>query len=164
MRKPGSDEPRSVSRGPVSFKMDGLRQIEEALGDLSASAGKGVLRRAGRIGLEPFDKAWRARAPRLSGALAEGGGVGSKLTRSQRTEHTRESSVEVHAGPGPHPQAIQQEFGNRNHPAEPFARPALDETRDEILSATAAALGDEMAKAQARAARKAARLAAKAGG
>ncbi len=139
--------------------IEGVKELDEALGQLTQSAGKGVLRRVGRKALVPFDEAWRAKAPRLSGQLQESGGIGSKLTRSQRQAHERDATVEVFAGPGPNPQAVTQEFGTVNHAAQPFMRPAWDETKDQVLDSVKDQLGAEIEKAAKRAARKAARAA-----
>lgn len=145
-----------------AFKVEGLVELDQALGELaSIGQAKGVLRRVGREALVPFDESWRAKAPREEGHLAESGGVGSKLTRSQRKAHRRTSTVEVFAGPGGHPSAVQQEFGNENHAAQPYVRPAWDETQEQVLDRVADGLGTEIAKVAARNARKAARLAAK---
>lgn len=147
----------------MKIKIDGLKDLDAALGELSKSAAKGVLRRVGRQALEPVDKAWREKAPRLTGALAESGSVGSKLTRRQRKAVQRESFVEVFAGPGGDPAAIQQEFGNAEHPPQPFLRPAWEETKGEVLEIVKTNLGGEIKKAADRAAKRAARLAARKG-
>lgn len=144
----------------VTFKVEGLADLDRQLGELSASAGKGVLRRTGRKGLVPFDAAWREKAPRLSGELAESGSVGSKLTRSVRKAQERENTVEVFAGPGANPQAWQQEVGNHQHAAQPFARPAWDETKDQALQIVRTELATEITKAAKRKARREARAAA----
>lgn len=141
-----------------AIKVEGLADLDRALGELTLGQAKGVLRRIGRRALEPFDTAWREKAPRDDGHLAESGGVGSKLSRSQRRAHDRQSTVEIFAGPGPHPSAVQQEFGNENHAAQPFVRPAWDETQDQALDIVAQDLGEEITKTAARAARRAARL------
>lgn len=143
----------------VTFKVEGLRELDAALGQLTVSAAKGVLRRVGRKALVPFDESWRSKAPHLTGQLEESGGVGSKLTRSQRKAVERENFIEVFAGPGPNPQAIQQEFGNVNQAASPFVRPAWEETKDQTLDIVKRELGDEIQKAAKRAARKQAKLA-----
>lgn len=136
----------------------GLKELDAALGQLTEAAGKGVLRRVGREALEPMDAAWRQKAPALYHQLEQSGDVGSKLTRSQRKQHERESTVEVFAGPGPNPQAITQEFGTRYHPAQPYMRPAFDETKFKVLDNVKEKLGAEIDKAAARAARKALKL------
>lgn len=129
---------------PVTVKIEGLAQLDQALGQLKESTAKNVLRRTGRKALEPMDAAWRARAPHLTGALERSGGVGSKLTRSQRQEHERESFVEVFAGPGPNPQGVLQEFGTVHHPPQPFMRPAWEETKDQVLQLVIDNLGGEI--------------------
>lgn len=147
----------------LKVKVEGLADLDAKLADLGVSTGKNVLRRTGRYALEVFDEAWRSRAPRLTGALEESGGVGSKLTRSQRKARERESFVEVFAGPGPNPQAVQQEFGNANQPAQPFARPAWDATKDQVLERVKDQLAVEVDRAARRKARKEAKARAAAG-
>lgn len=144
----------------TTFKVDGLAELDRRLADLTQSAGKGVLRRVGRKALQPFDAAWRAKAPKLTRQMAESGSVGSKLTKSVRKAVERESSVEVFAGPGSNPQALQQEFGNHNHVAQPFVRPAWAETKGQALEIVRTELGTEIVKAAKRKARKDAKAAA----
>lgn len=141
------------------MKVEGLRDLDAALGELPKSTAKNVLRRVGRKALEPFDESWRSKAPHLTGALEESGGVGSKLTRSQRKATERENFVEVFAGPGAHPQATLQEFGTAQHPPQPFARPAWDESKGDALEIVKTELGTEISKAAKRLARKAAKAA-----
>jgi hypothetical protein len=91
-------------RGPagdgvkLTVKVEGLRELDAGLGELKKTTAKGVLRRTGKAALEPFDQAWRELAPHLTGALQRSGGVGSKLSKSQRAAVERESFVEVFAG------------------------------------------------------------------
>ena len=146
----------------LAVSVSGLRELDAKLGELKASTAKGVLRRVGKAALAPFDAAWRAGAPRLSGTLAESGSVGSKLTKSQRKAVERQSFVEVFAGPGPNPQAIQQEFGNANQPPQAFVRPAWEATKDQVLENVRTGLGDEIIKTNARADKRAAKAAARA--
>jgi HK97 gp10 family phage protein len=150
----------------VTVKTQGLRGLEQALRALPKATGKAVLRRTGIKALAPFDKAWREKAPHLTGQLEESGGVGTKLTRRQaRLNRKREdkSSVEVFAGPND-PAAVPQEFGTATQSAQPFARRAWDETKDETLEIVKDELGKQIDKAAARLARKAARELAKAKG
>lgn len=147
----------------TTFKIEGLAELEAKLVALGQSTGKNVMRRALRKAGAITDEAWRARAPHLTGQLEESGGVGSKLTRSQRRARERESSVEVFVGPGPNPQAIAQEFGTFNHPAQPFLRPAWDATQGQVLDAIKVELAAEILKAAKRQASKAAKAAADGG-
>jgi HK97 gp10 family phage protein len=136
----------------MKIKVEGLKALDAALSELKTGAAKGVLRRVGREALQPFDKSWRAKAPHMSWDLEQSGEVGSRINR--RNGHVRQSAVEVFAGPGPNPQAIQQEFGNKNHPPQPFARPAWEETKEGTLESVASGLGQEIAKSAERARRK----------
>lgn len=144
--------------GRVTVKVEGLKVLDKALGELGKSAGKAVLRRTAKKALQPFDKAWRAKAPHLTGALEESGGVGTKLTRRQaQANRKREgrSSIEMFAGPND-PAAIPQEFGTVDQQAQPFMRPAWDATKDETLNIVKNELGGEIEKtAKRQAARKA---------
>lgn len=144
----------------LTVKVEGLAALDAQLATLGkATTAKGVLGRTGAKALGPFNETWRQNAPVLSGELAESGSVGSKLTRSQRKANEREAFVEVFAGPGPHPQGVQQEFGNANHPARPFVRPAWEATKDQALDIVATELGDEIQRTAARQAKRAARAA-----
>jgi len=146
----------------VTVSLQGLRELDARLGALKRSTAKGVLRRVGKAALQPFDEAWRKAAPHLSGQLAASGSVGSKLTRTQRRDHERESFVEVFAGPGALPQAIVQEFGSATNRPQPFVRPAWDATKDQVLANVKTLLGDEIDKTARRAAARAAKRTAKA--
>lgn len=143
----------------ATVRVDGLRDLEKALLELPRATGKAVLRRTAIKALKPFDDAWRRNAPRLTGALEESGGVGTKLTRRQaRLNRKREdkSSVEVFAGPND-PAAIPDEFGTVDQKATPFVRPAWDSTKDEVLGIVKEQLATEITAAAKRIARKAAR-------
>jgi hypothetical protein len=151
----------------ITFKFVGMSDVDKALAQLTQSTAKNVLRRVGRQALVPFDKAWRERAPvdlepdETGKHLKDSGGIGSKLSKSQRQAHERASSVEVFAGPGPHPKAVQQEFGNENHAPQPFLRPAWAEAGEQIVEGVAAGLRPELDKVIKNLERKAARAAAK---
>lgn len=143
--------------------VSGLKDLDRSLGQFSKAVGLGVLRRVGRAALEPFDAAWRENAQRnrLTGDLDQSGGIGTKLTRSQRKKHRKESAVELFAGPGPDPAGVQGEFGNAHQNPQPSVRPAWDQTQDEVLSGVAEGLADEIKKTADRVATRAARLARK---
>ena len=91
----------------VTVRVEGLSDLDAALGQMKAGTAKGVLRRVGREALKPFDEAWRQNAPvdteSTGSHLKDSGSIGSKLTRSQRKARERESFVEIFAGPGAHP-------------------------------------------------------------
>lgn len=145
----------------VTVKVEGLKDLDRALGELPRAAGKAVLRRVARKALEPFDKAWRAKAPHLTGQLEESGGIGTKLTKRQaRLNRKRDdkSSIEMFSGPN-NPAAVPQEFGTVDQSAQPFMRPAWKQTQNQTLDLVKDGLGTEIAATAARIARKAARKA-----
>lgn len=146
----------------VRIKVEGLKELDAALGELPKAAAKATLRRIAVKALQPFDQAWRANAPHLTGQLDESGGVGTKLTRRQAALNRKredKSFVEVFAGPD-NPAAVPQEFGTVTQRAQPFVRPAWDATKDAALETVKTGLGDEIQKTAQRIARKAARRAA----
>ena len=158
----------------VSVKLEGFKELDRRLGQLRPTVAKRRLGAIARHALEPFDGAWRRRAPVGFGDLESSGGVGAQLTRSQRQAREREYFQETFAGPGPHPQAIAAEFGTEPHiirggslkglvftgdaggltkvprvnhpgaPAQPFVRPAWEETKDEALEIIKARLWQDI--------------------
>ncbi|TZG26504.1 hypothetical protein [Sphingomonas montanisoli] len=154
-------------------KLEGFRELEVALKELPKAAGKSVLRRIARRALQLFIEAVRRLAPvggsadegRTPGVLRESYVIGSRLTRRQRRDAKREgkSSIELYAGTSD-PAGVQQEFGNVNHRAQPHARPAWDQTKQDMLDLVGTDLGAEIEKTRTRLAKKVARIAAKNGG
>lgn len=76
--------------------------------------------------LEPMAQDMRAHAARRSGEMAESVTVGTELSPAQAAINEPIAEIEVYAGPGPLPQAIQEEFGNVHQEPRPFIRPAFD--------------------------------------
>lgn len=148
----------------VTVKVEGLRQLDAALGELPKATGRNVLRRALiKAGTPILDDA-RARAPVDTGWLAGSHTIGSKLSRRQRAAARKDtkSFAEVHLGPAPSSRAIVQEFGSETQGPQPYMRPAWDAGKRGALDIFKAELGAEIDKAAKRLAAKAARLAAKA--
>lgn len=143
--------------------IEGLGETIAALGELKLSTQKGVLRRVGIDGLAPFLAELEANTVRLTGQLEESETIGTHLSRRQAQiqAHEKDSEVEVYAGPGPLPQAIQEEFGNRHQAARPFVRPAWDAKEGEVRDRVAQGLGAEVEKTAQRVARRAAARAAR---
>lgn len=156
-----------------TVKVEGLKELDEALGELSKAAARSVLRRVGLQALEPVAETARQLAPDdpntsgddLSGSIAVSTKLSARQAKLNRSAIRRGTSdknfVEVYAGAGPLPQAHNQEFGNVNHGPQPFMRPAWDQNKDKVLDIVKTELGGEIEKAAQRAARKAARLAVK---
>ncbi len=144
-----------------TFKIEGLKELDEALKELPKATGKNVLKRVLLKAGQPIADAAAARAPRLKGKLQMSIGTGTKLSRRQKKLHKPESTVEVFVGAGALVQAITQEFGTVNHPAQPFMRPAWDGGQTGALTSLRDDLAEEIEKARVRLVRKAARIAAK---
>lgn len=148
----------------TTVRVDGLRELDEALGELPKATAKNVLRRVARKALEPVAADMAARAPVDDGHLRDSIGVGTRLTRRQAALHRKafrddRASIEMFAGAGGMPQAHLREFGGDGHPPHPFARPAWDSNKNGVLESIKSDLGDEIMKAAQRLARKAARAA-----
>lgn len=139
----------------TTVRVEGLRQVDQALGELGKTTGRNVLRRVGIARMEPLADAMRNRAPVDAGDLKDSIAVSTRNPRKNR----KQSTVEVHAGPGRHPQAHLREFGGDGNPPEPYVRPAWDGGKDELLNGLKDDLWSEISKAAARQAKKAARLA-----
>jgi HK97 gp10 family phage protein len=147
-----------------TMKLEGLKEIDEALGDLPRATSKNVLRRTARKVLEPFAEDMRALAPHDKGKTRNSITVGSRLSRRQAAEYRKmfkddRASIEMHAGPGPTIGAVTQEFGTVQHPPQPFARPSWDKNKGPAVTTIKQELWAEVEKAAKRHARKMARLA-----
>lgn len=153
----------------ITVKTTGFKELEENLDLLSKAAGKGVLQRGLKKAAEPMAELMRSLAPRGRSApdeLADSIAVSTKLSKRQAGKHrkmfrTDKASVEMFVGPGPDPAAWNQEFGNINHSAQPFARPAWDQDKRPMLDRLSKELWSELEKSIKRAERKAARKAAR---
>lgn len=146
--------------------VEGLRELDDALEDLSKAAGKAAMRRALITSAGPLAALMAALAPRDTGKLSLSIGVGPKLTKAQRKGARTEtkSSVEIYVGAsrklgarGRH--AHLQEFGTPHHAAQPFARPAWSQEQRPTLERLKVEAWAEIQKALERAQRRAARLA-----
>ncbi|WP_370267424.1 HK97 gp10 family phage protein [Nioella sp.] len=96
-------------------------------------------------------------------------GIGTRLTPRQRLQHRRltrddRAGVELFVGitaprgaSAADPAGVQQEFGNVNHPPQPFMRPAWDQDHRALLGRLAVELGKDLERSIQRARRRAAR-------
>lgn len=150
------------------IRVEGLRALDEALGELKKSTALAVLRRTGKAALEPMAERARqgAAAIRFSGNLADNIEVSTRSSGyARRIAGGRQSTVEVYMGPAGDgskkapPQGSLQEFGTKNHGPQPFMRPAYEAEKVATVERVGEQLGEEITKAAARAARKAARAA-----
>jgi HK97 gp10 family phage protein len=142
---------------PFTVKTEGLAEVAQALGALGKTTGRNVMRRVGIKRMTPIGDEMKRRAPVDQTDLRD-----SITTTTKKPKKARKRmEVEVYTGPGRHPQAHLQEFGTVNHGPQPFARPAWDGGKDEILTGLAEDFWAEIGRAAARQAKKTARLAAK---
>lgn len=120
----------------TTVKVEGLRELDRQLSQFTTSKRRAI----GRVALdnagEITAKAARALAPvdpATGGLLRESISVSGTLSRRQKGLHTKQADQEHFIGPDNRPSAVQQEFGNENHPPQPFMRPAWDATKDQVL-------------------------------
>lgn len=166
-------------------QIEGLRELDRALGDLPKATARSVLHRilrkagapvaAAAARLAPDDPA--TSAPDLHTSIAvstklknpagkseyaavmRSGGTRAEAGAAMRAARTGSKSfAEVYVGPGKGgAHGVLQEFGTAHHDAQPFMRPAWDGHKDEALDIIATDLGGEIMKAAQRLAKKAAR-------
>ena len=109
---------------------------------------RGVGRRALRTPADILAQEMRARAPKLSGALEDSIGVVPERARRGAPRLAVEAADVA---------APQQEFGNSDMAAQPFARPSVDAKKGEMLERFGAALTAEVDAAVIRKAKRAAK-------
>lgn len=151
----------------TTVKVEGLAEIDVALGNLGKATGRNVMRRIAVARLKPMAEVAKSLAPddpRTAGNdLRASIGVSTQLGKRQRGLNKKtKSEVEAHMGPmGPNgnspPQGVQQEFGNSRHAPQPFMRPAWDQGQQKLLDGISQDLWIEIGKANERRAKKAAR-------
>ncbi|WP_411033838.1 HK97-gp10 family putative phage morphogenesis protein [Shinella sp. BYT-45] len=157
-----------MARRGFSVKVEGLRDLEKALGDLPKANAKRVLTKTLKEAGEPVARTARALAPKDKLHLSEGIDVTTKLSPRQRRLNKKESPVEMYIGPGPDPAAHLDEFGTGDRitedgrnlgsmPAQPFMRPAWDQHKMGVLDTIANRTWWEIEQAARRLAKKAAK-------
>lgn len=143
----------------ITVRIEGLKELDKALGQLPKATAKATLRRVLRYAAEPMAQAARQNAPRLEMHLYESIDVGTKLTRRQSGLHKKENSPtfqEMFVGTN-NPAGLMQEFGTVNHSPQPWLRPAWDSEKSPTLDRIANSLWYEIDKSAQRLARKAAK-------
>lgn len=142
----------------ATVRIDGLRELDRALGELPKATARNVLRRVLRKAAAPVEAAMDSRAPKLTGHLQTSVITGTKLTGRQARDAKKEGKAfsEIHVGTSD-PAGMFQEFGTFKEPAQPWATPAWEATKDDALRIIGDELGTEIERAAARLARKRAR-------
>jgi HK97 gp10 family phage protein len=148
----------------VRIKVEGLKEIAEALGDLPKATAKNIMRRVMVKRAEPIAEKARSLVPIEEGHLKASIHVATKLTRRQRKLRRKlhKDDVDVFVGPGADPAAHLQEYGTSHHPAQPFMRPTFDAMKDGFITGIQEDMWAEVKKALTRIEKKRAK-AAKAG-
>jgi HK97 gp10 family phage protein len=168
----------------MTVHVEGLKELDAALGELSKSLAKGVLSRtlvkAGKIIAAVAEQ----NAPTATGGLkrsiiattkkpsdiksagkaAYAAAMRSGASRAEAgaalrgaTASGKGAYAEAFVGPDRRP-AIIQEWGTFNQPAQPFMRPAWDAKQGEALNVIKTELGAEIQKTAKRAAARALKL------
>lgn len=153
----------------MTIRVDGFKELDAALQEMKTATARGTVRRAmmkafqpmaeDASGIAPDDP--RTPSPDLHRSIKVGDTL--KAGRSMFTKGFGFADGQVTVWMGPtregYPQAMMQEFGTVNQPAQPYMRPAWDAGKDQLLEDLKANLAAEITKTAERAARKAARLA-----
>jgi HK97 gp10 family phage protein len=151
----------------MKLKVEGLKELDRALGELPKATGKNVVRRVLRKSLEPILTAAKANAPVATGRLRESMVISSQLKRSQRGRRETRTGVTMYVGSGatgkvrhaPHAHLV--EFGTAHRSPKPYMRPAFDANKEKVVEIQRQELGTEIAKAWDRLVKKAAKRAAR---
>lgn len=144
----------------TKLELQGFDELESVLVTLPQSTAKSVARRVMKRALVPMAEAMKSNAPRGLGDLIASIGIGTRLSRRQARMargDRREGEVTVYVGAGALAQATQTEFGNEHMPAQPWARPAFDQTWQRVMRLLASGMSEELRKVVARRAKRAAK-------
>jgi len=171
-----------------SMKLEGFKELEDALLELPKSTQGGVLKRAvagpaadfadHAASLAPKDRGVLATQIKVSkpkiinpGTAAFAAAMREGSTRAEAAQAARAAnraaggkgkSVVTHVGPTKKAfHGSLQEFGTRHHPPQPFMRPTWDAFQGRMLTSIRDTLAQEIEKARKRIAKRAERLAAK---
>ena len=145
----------------LKIRVEGLRELDRALGQLPRATGKNVLRRVGKKALEPVIENATSKVHVLSGLLQRSLNVSTKLSKRQRRLNRPEvkgkDTIEIYAGAWATKRAHLEEFGTVKTDPHPFLRPAWDAENAGVLRTVKRELAIEIDKAAKRVARKKAR-------
>lgn len=117
----------------MKIRLEGTDKIARNLKAMGKALTRKTLTPILRENLRPMAEDMRANAARGSGEMADSVRVSNRLSKTQRSKLDRIAPIEMYVGPGPLPQAIQEEFGNVRQAPRPFIRPAFDRGADEAL-------------------------------
>jgi len=167
----------------MRVSVEGMKDVDAALQHLSKRTSRAAILRGMKKALKPMQDTAKQYAPYRHGWLEESITMTTKrpadyqdpgkaaYAEAMRAGATRTEAgsalraavagtsgvIELFMGPDRRPSAIQQEFGNRNHPADPFMRPAFDAEAVPTFERIADEIGREISKSAARSIAKAAK-------
>jgi HK97 gp10 family phage protein len=169
-------------RTTATFEIEGLKELDAALGELGKATARNVMMRALTKSAEPIRDAAKAMAPRDKGTLAQSITISAKsVSRAGKKAFAeamksgsskgdaqaaakaankgakgKDTFSQVFVGPsGGVRHGYFNEFGTENMAAQPFMRPAFDVGAPQSLASLKTDLAAEIEKARARAAKKA---------
>lgn len=117
----------------VTVKFEGGKQIDAAMTQFKPAKRRSIGRKALDEGGQILARAMRDGVAVDSGGTKESIDVSGTLAKSPRAAHKKVAEQERYVGPDSRPAAVQTEFGNENHAAQPYARPAFDQTKDRVV-------------------------------
>jgi HK97 gp10 family phage protein len=143
-----------------TFEVEGLKELDNALGELPKATARNVLLRVLKGEGAPITETAKQLAP--DDPRTGGKDLHTSIVMKTTKARKRVQAVEVEIGPTTAKfYGIFHEFGTAKMAAHPFMRPAFDGQVSRVLAGIKDRLREEIEKARARLARKAAREAAK---
>lgn len=140
-----------IMRGGI--KIDGIKELERALGKLPKELINKAEKAALRGGAFLISKAAKAKAPVASGHLKKNIGISVKTVKGRTTARIGAKSdrqtvtrygKQVISNPANYSHLV--EYGSANQAARPFIRPAVETTKDEVLGAMSKSFNKHMGK------------------
>jgi HK97 gp10 family phage protein len=150
----------------VDIQVEGLKELEDALRGIDReTTRRSLVRRVLKKALEPMAETAVRLAPDDTRTTEPDLRTSIKISRFQRTgrasqaRQEAEDWVDMYMGPTKegYPQAVMQEFGAKQHPAQPYMRPAWDRHKVSTVALVKVQLADKLKKAAKRQARMRAR-------
>lgn len=141
----------------MSLRVRGVPELEAALAEISTATEKRIGRKALTEGGKITAEEMAALAPRRSGRLAESITVSPKSNKGRKM---KDAEIELYVGPNIRQalHGIFQEFGTYKHPPQPFARPAWEATKSQVLDKIRDVFAEGVRKSAARARARALKL------
>lgn len=118
----------------MKIRIEGTDEIRRKLLAMSETLRRETLEPIMDDNLQPMAASMRALAARRTGEMADSVTVSPDLSPHQATINEPIAEIEMFVGPGPLPQAIQEEFGNFREPPHPFIRPSYDAHVNQALT------------------------------